>query len=183
MNNDFVQKTSIDGLLVLKRPKHGDDRGFFKEIFHLNEIEEVLNLEFKIVQVNHTFSKKGVLRGIHAEQWNKLIYPINGEVFIAIVDMRPDSQTFKKVETFTINETDRFALFIPKGLGNSYVVTSEEPVDYIYLVDAYYDGSDQTAIAWDDPDVNINWPIQNPIISERDKNNPRLRDLFPEKFK
>ena len=182
MDNGFVQKTAIDGLLVLKRSKHQDDRGFFKEIFHLNEIEQMLNLEFKIVQVNHTYSKKGVLRGIHAEEWNKLIYPINGEVFIAIVDMRPNSPTFKKVEEFTINDEDRFALFVPKDLGNSYIVTSNQSVDYIYLVDAYYDGSDQRAIAWDDPDVNINWPIKDPIISERDKNNPKLRDLFPEKF-
>lgn len=181
--DNFVQKTSIDGLLVLKRSKHEDDRGFFKEIFHLNEVEEALNIEFKIVQVNHTFSKKGVLRGIHAENWNKLIYPINGEVFVAIVDMRPDSPTFKKVETFTINDENRFALFVSKGLGNSYVVFSDQSVDYMYLVDAYYDGFDQRAIAWDDPDLNIDWPIKDPIISQRDKDNPKLRDLFPEKFK
>lgn len=181
--DEFVEKTSIDGLLVLKRPKHEDERGFFKEIFHLSEVEQALNIEFKIVQVNHTFSKKGVLRGIHAEGWNKLIYPLNGEVFVAIVDMRPDSATFKKVETFTINDNDRFALFVSKGLGNSYIVTSDQSVDYAYFVDAYYDGGDQKAIAWNDPDVSIDWPIKDPIISERDKNNPKLRELFPEKFR
>lgn len=180
--NEFVQKTSIEGLLILKRPINKDDRGFFREIFHLNEIEQVLNIQFKGVQMNHAFSKPGVLRGIHAENWNKIICPLNGEIFVAIVDIRSDSPTFANVETFTINNENRIALFVSKGLANSYCVTGESSVDYIYLVDAYYDDTDTRAIAWNDPDLKINWPIKNPIISERDKNNPRLRDVFPEKF-
>ncbi|MBI2596836.1 dTDP-4-dehydrorhamnose 3,5-epimerase family protein [Candidatus Daviesbacteria bacterium] len=180
--SDFVQKTSIEGLLILKRPIHKDARGFFREVFHINEIEETLNIEFKGVQMNHAFSKPKVLRGIHAENWNKIICPVNGEVFIAIVDIRLDSSTFTKVETFTINDQNRIALFVSKGLANSYCVTSEGSVDYIYLVDAYYDWTDTRAIAWDDPDLKINWPVKNPIISERDRNNPKLRELFPGKF-
>ncbi len=181
--DEFVVKTAIDGLLVLKRPKHEDERGFFREIFHIDEIEKTLGIEFKGAQMNHAHSKPSVLRGIHAESWNKIICPINGEVFVAIVDIRVDSPTFAKVESFTINDQNRIALFVSKGLANSYCVTSEIPVDYIYLVDAYYNGSDTRAIAFDDLDLNINWPIKNPIISARDQNNPRLRDLFPEKFK
>ena len=102
---------------------------------------------------------------------------------MAIVDVRSDSPTFAKVETFVINDQNRFGLFIPNGLANSLCVTSDSAVDYIYLVDAYYDGSDTRGIAYNDPDLNINWPISDPIISERDRNNPKLRDLFPEKFK
>lgn len=68
-------------------------------------------------------------------------------------------------------------------MANSYCITGDEAVHYIYLVDAYYDGIDTRAVAWDDPDLAIDWPIKDPIISERDKNNPRLRDLFPEKFR
>lgn len=181
--DENVAKTSIEGLLVLKRPIHKDDRGFFKEIFHLDEIEKTLGIEFKGVQMNHAHSKPKVLRGIHAESWNKIICPINGAVFVAIVDLRPDSATFGKVESLTVNDQNRIALFVSKGLANSYCIISEEAVDYIYLVDSYYDGSDTKAVAFDDPDLNIEWPIKNPIISERDRNNPRLRDLFPEKFK
>jgi len=181
--NDFVEKTSIEGLLVLKRPKHEDARGFFREIFHLDEIENFLGMQFKGVQMNHAFSVPKVLRGIHAENWNKVIYPVNGEVFVAIVDVRVDSPTFGRVETFIINDQNRIALFVSKGLANSYCITGDRSVDYIYLVDAYYDGSDTKAIAWDDPNLAIDWPIKDPIISERDKNNPRLRELFPEKFK
>ena len=179
---DFVKKTSIEGLLVLERPIISDERGFFKEIFHLDELEESLGYEFKPVQANHSRSLPKVLRGLHAENWNKLVYPMSGKVFVAIVDIREDSSTFGKVETFTINDDDRFGLFIPNGLANSLCVTGDSAIDYIYLVDAYYDGSDTRAIAWDDPDLAIDWPIKNPIISKRDKNNPKLRDLFPEKF-
>lgn len=180
--SNFVQKTSITGLLVLKRPIHKDDRGFFREIFHKDELEQVSGISFDGVQMNHAFSAPKVLRGIHAENWNKIICPVNGEVFVVIVDIRPDSSTFGKFEIFTMNDENRFALFVSKGLANSYCITGNTSVDYVYLVDTYYDGSDQRAIAFDDPTLNINWPIKDPIISDRDKNNPKLKDLFPEKF-
>lgn len=182
MSDQFVKTTSIPGLLVFERPLVKDERGFFKEIFHLDELEEALGYEFKPVQANHSQSLTGVLRGLHAENWNKLVYPLTGKVFVAIVDIRPESETFAKVETFTLDDSNRHALFIPKGLANSFCVL-EGTVNYLYLVDAYYDGTDTRAIAFDDPDLNIAWPIENPIISERDRENPRLRDLFPEKFK
>lgn len=183
MENNFIKKTSIPGLLILERPIFKDERGFFRELFHKDELEAATGIKFDDVQMNHSHSVQGVIRGIHAEQWNKIIYPVYGEVFIAIVDIRPDSPTFAKVETFTINDEHRMGLFVPNGLANSLCVIGDKGVDYIYLVDAYYDGSDTRAIAWDDPDLNINWPIKDPIISDRDENNPRLRDLFPEKFK
>ncbi len=181
--DEFITKTSIEGLLVLKRPQHADERGYFQEIFHLDEVEKVSGIEFKVVQMNHAYSMPKVLRGIHAENWNKIICPVSGEVFIAIVDIRPDSQTFGKYEKFIINDENRIALFISRGLANSYCVTSKTSVDYIYLVDSYYDGSDTRAIAFDDPDVAIDWPIKDPIISNRDRNNPKLRDLFPGKIR
>ncbi|MBI2086511.1 dTDP-4-dehydrorhamnose 3,5-epimerase family protein [Candidatus Daviesbacteria bacterium] len=180
---EFAQKTTIKGLLVLKRPIHQDERGFFREVFHLDEIEKTLNLQFKVVQMNHAHSSPKVLRGIHAENWNKIICPVNGQVFVAIVDIRVDSPTFGQAENFIINNDNRIALFVSRGLANSYCVIGNSSVDYIYLVDAYWDGADTRAIAWDDPDVAINWPIKEPILSQRDKNNPRLRELFPEKFK
>lgn len=179
----YIKQTTIPGLLILERPIFRDERGFFREIYHQDELEKVSGVKFKGIQMNHSHSERGVLRGIHAERWNKIVYPLNGEVFVAIVDLREDSPTFAKVETFTINDENRFGLFIPNGLANSFCVTSDTPVDYIYLVDAYYDGSDTRAIIWNDPDLEIDWPISDPIISERDRNNPKLRDLFPEKFK
>lgn len=181
--NKLVQTTGIPGLLILDHPTFADERGFFRELFHLNELEAVAGIKFNLAQCNHSMSKQNVIRGLHAENWNKIIYCVTGEAFIAIVDIRPDSPTFSKIEYFNLGEDNRKALFIPKGLANSICVVSEEPVHYFYLVDSYYDGSDTTAVALDDPDLKIDWPVKNPVISERDKNNPTLRELFPEKFK
>ncbi len=180
---DFIKRTSLKGLLILERPTFPDERGFFREVFHLNELEEAIGKDFKPIQWNHSNSKPKVLRGQHAENWNKLIYPITGSAFASVLDIREKSETFGKFETFNFDEDHRFALFIPKGFANSFCVTGGEDVNYLYLVDSYYNGSDTKAIAWDDLDVGINWPIADPILSERDKNNPKLRDLFPEKFK
>lgn len=183
MDQQYIQKTPIEGLLILNRPIASDERGFFRELFHKDELEKITGIEFDGVQINHSHSLPSVIRGIHAEQWNKIIYPVSGEVFIAIVDIRPTSPTFSKVEKFIINDDNRFGLFISNGLANSLCVIGKESVDYMYLVDAYWDGSDTRAIAWDDPDLNIDWPVKNPILSARDQNNSKLRDLFPEKFK
>lgn len=179
----FIHKTSIPGLLILERPTFDDERGFFREVFHLDELEKVLGSAFKPIQWNHSRSKPNVLRGQHAENWNKLIYPVTGSLFASVVDIRVDSETFGKMETFTFDDNNRCALFIPQGMANSFCVTGDSDVNYLYLVDSYWNGSDTRAIAWDDPDLAIDWPVKNPILSERDKNNPRLRDLFPEKFK
>lgn len=181
--DQFIKKTSIEGLLVLERPTFPDDRGFFREVFHLDELEKALGRDFRPIQWNHSKSLPSVIRAIHAENWNKLVYPVTGQMFTAIIDIRPESPTFAKIETFNFDNDNRYALFISKGLANSICATGAEPVNYLYLVDAYYTGSDTHAIAYDDPDLAIDWPVKDPIVSERDKNNPRLRDLFPEKFK
>jgi dTDP-4-dehydrorhamnose 3,5-epimerase len=178
-----IKKTSIDGLLIIERPIFKDERGFFKEIFRIDALEKEIGKKFHFKQANHTYSKPRVIRGLHAEGWNKIIAPVSGKVFIAIVDIRPESKTFAKIETLTIDEKSPKAIYIPKGLANSFCVLGSKPAHYLYLVDAYYDGSDTTAIAWDDPDLNINWPIKNPVISERDKNNLTMREKFPEKYK
>lgn len=168
---------------MVERQTHFDERGFFREVFHLDELEKTVDKKLNFIQMNHSLSKPNVIRALHAENWNKLAYPVNGKIFAAVVDIRAQSQTFGKYETFEFSPDDRYALFIPEGFANSICNIGKEDVNYIYLVDKYYDGSDTTAITWDDPDVGINWPIKDPILSDRDKNNPRLRDLFPDKFK
>ena len=183
MNNNFIKKTTIPGLLIIERPTFPDDRGFFREIYRLNDLEQMTGIKFTIVQANHARSLPNVIRGLHAENWNKLVYSMRGMMFVAIADIRPESPTFGKYETFNFTEDKHQALFISKGLANSICVIGNEPVDYLYLVDAYYSGSDTRAVVWNDPDVGIKWPIQNPIISDRDKNNPMLRELFPDKFR
>lgn len=180
---ETIRTTSIPGLLVIERPTFADNRGFFREVFRGSELEEILGAKFEPVQWNHSRSEPGVIRGLHAEDWNKVVYPVTGRMFAAIVDIRPDSPTFGEVETFEFDGEEHKALFIPRGLANSICAVGEKPVHYMYLVDVEYDGSDTRAIAWNDSDLAIPWPVENPILSDKDRENPTLRELFPEKFK
>lgn len=179
----YIKLTSIKGLFLIERPSFTDNRGFFREVFHLDELLAVTGVEFNPVQLNHSLSKPRVVRGMHAENWNKLVYPVTGKMFAAIADVRPESETFGKVETFIFDGNPLKALFVAKGLANSMCVMGDEPVNYLYLVDAYYSGVPAKAIAWNDPDLAINWPVDKPIVSKRDQENIGLRELFPEKFK
>ena len=183
----MIQKTSIPGVVIIERPTHNDFRGFFHEVFRQNELEEATGVKFNPIQWSHSMSKPGVIRAIHTENWNKLVYPITGILYAPIVDLRPESPTFKKVEYITIDNTKddspHHALFLPSGgIGNSICVLGKEDLHYLYLVDEYWDDSKAKGIAWDDPDLNIKWPVKDPILSERDKNNPTMKDLFSDKF-
>ncbi|MEJ2441764.1 MAG: dTDP-4-dehydrorhamnose 3,5-epimerase family protein [Patescibacteria group bacterium] len=130
----------IAGLLIIDKPTYRDDRGFFREAARLNELEDAAGISFNIKQWNHSVSKPRVIRGLHAEGWNKLIYPITGERFSALVDVRPESKTFGKVETFIFKESEPKLLFIPEGVANSVCVIGNKPVHYFYLVDKYDNG-------------------------------------------
>jgi len=184
--SENIKATSIDGVVIIQRPTFSDDRGFFHEVARLNELKEATGVDFKPVQWSHSMSRPGVIRAVHSEDWNKLVYPVTGILYAPIVDVRPESETFGKIEYITIDNTKKDsghqAIFLPKGVGNSICVLGEEVVNYLYLMDEYWDDSKAKGIAWDDPDLNIKWPVKNPVISERDKNNPKLRELFPEKF-
>lgn len=167
----------LDGVVIFERPTHADERGFFHEAFRAVELEEALGRHITFVQINHSRSRRSVLRGLHAENWEKLVYVPTGQVFTALADLRPESATFGHVETFCLGEGNRSAIFIPRGLAHGYFVMSES-ADYLYQVTAYYDGSDTRAVAWDDPDLAVPWPDSQPILSERDQGNPMFRELF-----
>jgi dTDP-4-dehydrorhamnose 3,5-epimerase len=122
-----------------------------------------------------------VLRGLHAENWEKLVYVPSGEVFTAVADIRPWSPTFGQVETFRFSDQHRPTLFLPAGMAHGYCVLSDA-ADYVYQVTSYYDGSDTRAVAWDDPELAVPWPTLTPILSERDRHNPTLRQLVADVF-
>lgn len=186
---DGVYKTSINGLLYIDRPIHTDNRGFFSEVVKIPELEQIIGTEFVVKQVNHARSEKNVVRGIHAEGWNKFVFVLTGLAFSAIVDVRPDSETFGKKEYFLLGSGEYAltgCLFLPSGVGNSVCIL-EGPVDYLYLVDRLYkdrDASGDVAISIFDPDLQIPWPVakEDMIISERDTNTITLREKSPEKF-
>jgi dTDP-4-dehydrorhamnose 3,5-epimerase len=172
----------LDGVVILDRPTIEDERGFFHEAFRLRDLEEFLEGPVTFVQVNHSRSRKEVLRGLHAENWSKLVYVPFGEVLTAVADIRPWSPTFGEVETFRFSDANRPTVYLPAGVAHGYCVISDV-ADYLYQVTSYYDGSDTSAVAWDDPDLAVPWPTRTPILSARDQCNPRLRELVPERFR
>jgi dTDP-4-dehydrorhamnose 3,5-epimerase len=183
-----IVKTSISGVVLIQRPIHGDSRGFVHEPYNKKELFDATGVDFNPVQWTHAYMKPGVIKAIHTEDWNKLIYPVTGILYAPIVDLRSESPTFGKVEYITIDNTKedspRQALFLPAGgIGNSICVLGSEMMHYFYLIDEYWDDVKAKGIAWDDPDLNIKWPIKDPILSERDQHNLTMRELFPEKFR
>ncbi len=172
----------LDGLWIFQQQTHPDDRGFFREAFRMSDLAVALTRTPAFLQTNHSRSRKGVLRGLHAENWEKLVYVPHGEVFTALADIRPESSTFGKTATFLLGDLQPWTLFVPRGIAHGYCVLSDD-ADYFYQVTAYYDGSDTRAVAWDDPDLCIVWPVDDPFLSDRDRHNPTLRQLFPERFR
>lgn len=183
-------KTSINGLYFIAHESHPDSRGFFTELSLLPQINKVLNNKFHIQQINHAHSRTNVIRGFHAENWSKLVHIISGAAFCALADIRPDSKTFGKVETFLLGSHDSTylngSLFIESGIANSICVI-KGPVDYLYHVDQLYsqrDTSGDEVISLFDPDLDVDWPIpkKDMIMSERDMHSTTLRERFPDNF-
>jgi len=181
--------TKLEGLFVFERKLYKDERGFYQEFARTPAIENVLGRKLEIKQWALSYNNPGVLRGIHAEPQDKVLTPMSGKIFIAVVDIRPESSTFGQYQTFNFDLTDPYtpkkSIIISKGLGNSFLTLGDSPVEYFYAVSEIYNpNGTKKAIRWNDPDLKIPWPEQPKIMSEDDKNkHPFLRDLFPEKFK
>lgn len=178
-----VETGPIEGLLVVRWETHTDDRGFFRQTHRLDELVEALGRDPHLRQGNHSRSRPGVLRGFHAEPWDKLVYVARGNAFAAVADIRPHSPTFGEVATFRLGDPpgERIRLFVARGLANAFCVPGEDPVDYLYDVSEYWrDDLDKPAVAWDDPDLGVDWPLDEPAVSPADRTNPCLRELFPD---
>jgi dTDP-4-dehydrorhamnose 3,5-epimerase len=178
-----VERTHIEGLLVVRWDTYADDRGFFRQTYQRREIDDLLGREISLVQGNHSRSAPGVLRGFHAEPWDKLVYAVSGNVLAVIADIRPDSATFGQTATFQLGDPpgERLRLFIAQGLANSFMTTGETVADYVYDVGDYYrPGVPKRAVAWDDPDLGVTWPLDQPLLSPDDQRNPTLRELHPD---
>lgn len=171
----------IEGLLQIAIPTFNDDRGFFKEVVRISEIEKILGSGFSAKQVNHARSVKNTLRGIHVAPWNKIIYATRGKVQVVIVDFRENSPTFGQHESIVIGDENRSCVFVPAFCGNSYLVLSGD-ADYIYITDKEWEANQEQGVAWNDPDLKISWMLEGePLLSEKDKNNPQLSSVFPKK--
>lgn len=181
-SNMQVEPTALPGLLKIHLDVFPDERGSFREFWQQEKMAPAGLPELKIVQANVAVSKRGATRGIHAEPWEKLVHVVAGSGFAAVVDLREDSPSFGRYEGVSLDEET--ALFIPRGFGNSFQATSAQAT-YVYLVSDYWrPGLTYPAIALDDPDLSIAWPVpeEERIISDKDRHNPSLRQLFPNRF-
>jgi len=176
-----VERTGIEGLFVVRWDTHGDERGFFRQTYQRSDLEAGIGHAPTFRQGNHSRSEAGVLRGFHAEPWDKLVYVVRGRAFCAIADIRPDSATFGSVATFELGDApgERIRLYVTQGLANSFLTLDD--TDYLYdVTDEFRPGMVKPSVAWDDPDLAVDWPITDPVLSEADRHNPTLRELFPD---
>jgi len=173
-----VEKTKIDGVLILKPETFADDRGFFLESFNKEKYAKV-GINFDFVQDNHSRSSKGVLRGLHFQKTQpqgKLVRVVQGEVYDVAVDIREGSPTYGQWEAVILSEENKTQFWVPPGFAHGFVVLSKT-ADFEYKCTDYYCQSDEGSLLWDDPDINIAWPIDSPMLSKKDANAPLLADL------
>jgi dTDP-4-dehydrorhamnose 3,5-epimerase len=184
----YISGTEIPELLLIRRPQYSDDRGFFQEEYRLKDLSERLNRQVSIAQSQVSVSFSNVLRGIHAEPWDKFITPLTGRMLSVIVDLRRSSPTFKKWIMFEFDNTSninaRTSIFVPQGCGNSLIAfkasedTGDGTVFYQYSSSALYDPKNPgLALRWNDPDLSIPWPVDEPILTQKDQHLPLLKDL------
>ena len=169
--------TEIDDLVLIEPDVHGDERGFFVEVFRAWWMDE-LGIDVEFVQQNHSRSVGPVLRGIHRQAGQaKLVRCARGRIWDVAVDLRPDSPTYRRWEGYELDDRDYRQLYIPEGFGHGFCLLSDE-ADVVYLLSDYYDPERESGIAWDDPEIGIEWPISGDmILSERDRSAPRLAEL------
>ncbi len=173
-----VRETSLPGVLVFEPVVHRDPRGFFLETWRENSYRDA-GIEAPFVQDNQSRSTLGTLRGLHAQVRNpqgKLVRAIEGEIFDVAVDIRPGSPTYRRWVGERLDADNFRQLWVPPGFAHGFCVLSET-AQVVYKCTTYYDRGDEIAISWCDPDLGIEWPIADPLVSDRDRGAPRLRDL------
>ncbi len=172
-----VVKTDIDGVYILEPKVFGDERGWFMESYSKIKTPEI---DCDFVQDNHSFSKeKGTLRGIHFQNGEhvqaKLVRCVKGAVLDVAVDFRKGSPTYKKWVAVELSAENKKQLFIPRGFGHAFVTLTDD-VEFVYKADNYYNYESDRSVRFDDPDLAVDFGIENPIISDKDKNAPFLKD-------
>ncbi|ONN27377.1 dTDP-4-dehydrorhamnose 3,5-epimerase [Thermosipho affectus] len=175
--------TPIEGLYIIEPTVFGDNRGFFMESWNKKEFSEI-GLDIDFVQDNHSRSKKDVLRGLHFQvkyPQGKLVRVVRGIVFDVAVDLRKNSPTFGKWYGVILSEENKKMFYIPEGFAHGFLVLSDE-ADFLYKTTEYYYPEYDAGVIWNDPDINIKWPfeeygIKEPILSEKDKKLPQLKEI------
>jgi dTDP-4-dehydrorhamnose 3,5-epimerase len=171
-------ETKLDGVVLIEPVVHGDERGFMLESYSRDAWRR-LGVEVEFVQHNHSRSSRGTLRGIHFQTepgQAKLVRCARGEILDVAVDLRRGSPTYGQWEAHRLDDAKHRQLFVPVGFGHGFAVLSET-ADVAYQVSSYYDPATEAGIAWDDPDIGVEWQVSDPLLSERDKVAPLLADI------
>jgi dTDP-4-dehydrorhamnose 3,5-epimerase len=170
--------TKLEGVVLVEPAVHGDSRGFFVETFRREAWAE-LGVEAEFVQHNHSRSGKGTLRGLHFQTdpgQAKLLRCARGAILDVAVDLRRDSPSFGQWEGHVLDDERHRQLFVPIGFAHGFVVLSDV-ADVSYLVSSVYDPATEAGIAWDDPEIGVDWQVAEPLLSERDKTAPKLSEV------
>ncbi len=168
-----IIKEPLPGLLIIKPKVFEDERGFFLETWQKERYKEI-GIEEEFVQDNWSRSKKGVLRGLHFQKdhpQGKLVSVRTGKVFDVAVDIRKDSQTFGKWHGEELSDHNHLQMYVPPGFAHGFCVLSEV-ADFSYKCTDYYKSDDESGIIWNDTDLNIEWPVSNPVVSDKDSQLP-----------
>jgi dTDP-4-dehydrorhamnose 3,5-epimerase len=172
---EFTPLQIPDVILITPRV-FADERGFFLETYRKNDFSEH-GIAVDFVQDNHSFSVKGMLRGLHFQKppmaQDKLVRVVTGEVFDVAVDLRSGSPTFGKWVGAKLSGENKQLLFVPKGFAHGFLTLSDT-AHFEYKVSNYYSPENDSGLLWNDPDVGVEWPINNPILNKRDAQQPRL---------
>lgn len=174
-----VEELDLKGLKLIQPTVFRDDRGFFFESFHEPRYRS-FGISCSFVQDNHSKSCQGTIRGMHFQTHpgqDKLVRVIQGRIFDVAVDIRPQSPTFGQWTGVILDDEEQQQLFVPVGFAHGFCVLSDE-AHVLYKVSNVYDPHTEKGFRWDDPDVAIDWPVKNPVVSKRDMQNPSFASLF-----
>lgn len=174
-----VTSLKLEGAKLIEPVVHGDHRGFFMESYNEKLMHEN-GIKHNFIQDNHSLSAEpGVLRGMHYQlnpkAQTKLIRVISGSIYDVIVDIRKDSPTFGQWQGFILSDANKRQLLVPQGFAHGFCTLAAN-TQVIYKVDEYYSPEHDRGIAWDDPSLNIDWPVSSPVLSDKDTRHPLLKD-------
>lgn len=173
-----ITPTPLPGVMHIELDTYRDPRGYFLESYHEQKYAKA-GIAGPFVQDNISYSSKGTLRGLHAQLTHpqaKLVHIVSGEIWDVAVDIRPKSPTYKKWHGVTLSAQKPSQLFVPIGYAHGFCVLSET-AEVLYKCSELYDPSNELHLLWNDPDLAIIWPIQNPVLSAKDAGGVRLREI------
>lgn len=174
-----VIDTPLAGIKIIEPKVFGDHRGFFKETFSAQRYAEMVGITLPFVQDNHSRSRQGVLRGLHFQKTKpqgKLVSVTRGAVFDVTADINPQSPTYGQYVGVELSEDNHRQIWVPPGYAHGFLVLSEK-VDFVYKCTDYYDPTDEAGVAWNCPVLNIAWPLNDVLLSDKDKKHPGLNEL------